>query len=155
MSQTTLENQKLLIKAGLNYQIDQARKTLETTGVELDKKISNIIIEQSGNVLKQVDDLKSVTKARNWFRDISEGPVESGDVNYQIYLEQMTGLKVDLFDSLIKKVRKYLNAGKITTEGQYRQVELAIQLSMHQENPDPDIRALNTLLFTFQGKRKR
>ena len=154
MSQAELDSQKLLIKAGLIYQIAQSKKTVETTQNELDRNVANIIIEQFSNLLNQVDDLQSVTKAKQWFRDISEGPIERGDINYQIYLEGKTGIKVDLFGSLIKKVTRYLKVGRINAEHQYREVELALQLYSHQRKLEEELIALDNLLFTFRANRK-
>jgi hypothetical protein len=155
MQPSALENQKLLLKTGLVYQTEQASRNAEITENERDKRFYHMMVEELGNILIQVDELKSISKTKQWFRDISEAPIENGDINYQIYLEVKTGLKIDLFNSLIKKVTQYLKAGKINTEGQYRDVELAIQLYTHQKKPEMEISALDKLLFKFQQKHKK
>jgi hypothetical protein len=146
-----LQEYKLLIKFSLIYQIEQAKHIKENSQNELERKICEIMINGCENLLLQLDDLRSVTKAKQWFRDISAYPIESGDTAYAIYLEEKTGLRVEIFNRVIKQVEKYLKVGKIKWEHQYREVESVFHLYSSQNKPNELLSKLDALLFSFKG----
>lgn len=146
-----LENYKRLLRCGLIYQIEEAKRLRSIKENESQSKLSDLMITHYEHLLLEVDTLRSITKVKQWFRDISAYPVETGDTRYEIYLEQQTGLKVELFGKLVKRVERYLDLGYIKSEQQYLDVETVFHLYSAQNKPDELLVKLDALLFSFKG----
>ena len=83
-------------------------------------------------------------------------PLEIVDLNYEKYIEQKTGYKINLFSSFYSRINKIMGRGKISTDQQYREAGVALNfLSEFEENSEQaDI--LDKLMFEYnETKRKK
>lgn len=91
---------------------------------------------------------------KRWFRDISEMPISSNDLNYQLYIETTTGHKIDLFGKLLDTIDNIIKRGQIKTDDQYRAVAVMIDFLQSYNPPDNKrIEQLDALQFAYTCKK--
>lgn len=105
----------------------------------------------------------SLTKLKQWLRDITEIPRETGDLKFTSFIKQRTGYDFNIFEAFYKRIDNIIAKEKITTKNQYREVTSMVDY-LCQANPvdDKKIEVLNNLLLDFEhhlrgkkGKSKR
>src|SRR5688572_28738646 len=60
-----------------------------------------------------------LTRLKQWFRDLTEMQVQSGDLKFNRYLPEKTGYDIDIFASFFDRIGKIIEQGKITTDNQF------------------------------------
>ena len=100
-----------------------------------------------------------VNKLKNWLRDMTEMPRETGDLNYVIYIKRTTGHDYNIFTAFNKRIDNIITKGKISTQNQFREVNSMVDFLCQTEPvDDKKIEVLNNLLLAFEhknGKPKR
>jgi hypothetical protein len=94
-----------------------------------------------------------LTRLKQWLRDMTEEPRETGDLNFGRYIKEKTGYDIDIFDNFQKRIDKIIERKKIKTENEYRDV-LAMVDNLCQQTPvnEQKIDVLNNLLIDFGDK---
>lgn len=152
-----LDKYRDIIIAGIDYKI----KCYSSVPIEThDGKIVNFA-EELGSyflhlknhilVLHQKNRLASLKKV---FREISEPAVATYDIKYQVFIEEATGHKIDLFDKLFSKIDKIIKTGLIKTDTQYRDTATMIDFLESFNPPDKKrIEKLIELQFAYMAKK--
>lgn len=152
-----LDKYRDIITAGIDYMI----KCYSSAPVEThDRKLVNFA-EELGSYFS---DLKSyvvllhrknrLTSLKKVFRDISEPTIASNDMNYQTFIENETGYKIDLFNKLLSKIDTFINTGKINTDTQYRNIATFIDFLESFNPPDKErIEKLLALQFAYMTEK--
>lgn len=93
------------------------------------------------------------TKLKNWLRDMTEMPRETGDLNYVAYIKRTTGHDYKIFTAFNKRIYNIIAKGKISTENQFRDVNSMVDfLSQTEPIEDNKIEVLNNLLIDFEHR---
>lgn len=94
-----------------------------------------------------------LTRLKQWLRDMTEEPRETGDLSFGRYIKEKTGYDIDIFGNFQKRIDKIIERKKIKTENEYRDV-LAMVDNLCQQTPvdEHKIDILNNLLIDFDDK---
>ncbi|QEM09251.1 hypothetical protein [Mucilaginibacter rubeus] len=93
-----------------------------------------------------------LTRLKQWFRDLTEPIIEGRNLNFNGYLYNKTGYKVNVFDNYFKRVEAIIERGKVTTNNQFYDIGLMInQLCNEQSMNKEKIQILNDLLSAYES----
>lgn len=97
-----------------------------------------------------------LTLLKNWFRDLTEMQLETGDLKFNNYLQATTGYNVDIFKSYVQRIDKIVEKGKISSDRQYYDVNVFVGQLCQVEPPDNHkIKALNKLLVDYETRKRK
>jgi len=90
---------------------------------------------------------------KQWFRDMSEGPRETRDLNYCTYIREKTGYDIDIFKGFQERIEKIINRKRIRSANEYRDV-LQMVDNLCQQKPFDAVKVaiLNKLLIAYDEK---
>lgn len=157
--QTALKRIRDILIATLDYYIDSYNKS--------GRKFEDFNpVDHFEDLKKQTEELYQkgkTTTLKNWLRDITEMPRETGDVNYVTYIKRTTGYDYNIFTAFNKRIDNIIAKGKISTENQFRQANSMVNFLCQTEPiDDKKIEVLNNLVLDFEhrlsgktGKPKR
>ena len=97
-----------------------------------------------------------LTRLRQWFRDLTEMQVETGDLKFNKYLQDKTKYDIDIFKSFFQRVEKVTEKGKITTDNQFYDINTMVdQLCQTEPVDNKKIEVLNRLLSEYEQRKSR
>jgi hypothetical protein len=97
-----------------------------------------------------------LTVLKQWFRDLTEGQIETRDFKFNQYLRDKTGYDVDIFESYFQRINKIIQRGKIVSVNEFYDCNMMVnELSQTQPLDEEKIATLNRLLFEFEEKKGR
>lgn len=67
-----------------------------------------------------------LARLKQWFRDLTEMQVETGDLKFNKYLQDKTKYEIDIFKSYFQRVEKVTQKGKITTDNQFYDIGIMV-----------------------------
>ncbi len=140
-----------LVLATLDYYIDNKEMQIKTTdfdSIEHYKGLKTQTVEhyQKGRL----------TRLKQWFRDLTEMQVETGDLKFNKYLQDKTKYDIDIFKSYFQRIDKVIEKGKITTDNQFYDINIMVDQLCQTEPVDHNkIEILNRILSEYkQGKSR-
>ena len=96
-----------------------------------------------------------LTRLKQWFRDMTEILVATGDLKFNQYLQEKTGYQIDIFESFFDRVEKVLQKGKITTDTQFYDIKSMMDDFTFSESLDNEkIELLDKLLAEYKPRKK-
>ena len=140
-----------LVLATLDYYIDNKEmqiKTADFDSIEHYKGLKTQTVEhyQKGRL----------TRLKQWFRDLTEMQVETGDLKFNKYLQDKTKYNIDIFKSYSQRVDKIIEKGKITTDNQFYDINIMVdQLCQTEPVDNNKIEILNRLLSEYEQRKSR
>ena len=97
-----------------------------------------------------------LTRLKQWFRDLTEMQIETGDLKFNKYLRDKTNYDIDIFKSHFQRIDKIIAKGKITTDNQFYDVNIMVDHLSQVEPVDVGrIEILNKLLADYEQRRAR
>jgi hypothetical protein len=151
------EKQKELVKyrdlvlATLDYYIDNKEMQIKTADFDSDEHYKGLKIQTEENFQKG-----RLTRLKQWFRDLTEMQVETGDLKFNKYLQDKTKYDVDIFKSYFQRVDKVIEKGKITTDNQFYDINIMVdQLCQTEPVDNEKIEILNRLLSEYEQRKTR
>ena len=97
-----------------------------------------------------------LTRLKQWFRDLTEMQIETGDLKFNQYLRDKTPYDIDIFKSYFDRIDKIIEKGKITSDHQFYDVNILVdQLSQAEPVNSEKIEILNKLLLDYEDKKSR
>lgn len=97
-----------------------------------------------------------LTRLKQWFRDLTEMYVETGDLKFNKYLQDKTKYDIDIFKSYFQRVEKIIEKGKITTDNQFYDINIMIdQLCQTEPVDNYKIEILNRLLSEYEQRKSK
>lgn len=92
-----------------------------------------------------------LTILKQWFRDLTEGFIEEGDLRFNKYLQDKTKYDIDIFKSYFQRIEKVIEKGKITTDNQFYDINTMVdQLCQMEPVDNKKIEILNKLLADYE-----
>jgi polyhydroxyalkanoate synthesis regulator phasin len=97
-----------------------------------------------------------LTKLKQWFRDLTEMQVETGDLKFNKYLQDKTKYDIDIFNSYIQRIDKLVEKGKIATDNQFYDINRMVnQLCQTEPVDHKKIEILNKLLSEYEQRKSQ
>lgn len=145
--QSELQRYRDILLATLDYFIDRSK------GVNYREFDPTVHFQQLKEQTEEHYQKGRLTRLKQWLRDMTEEPRETGDLSFGRYIKETTGYDIDIFGSFQKRIDKIIERKRIKTENEYRDV-LAMVDNLCQQTPvDQDkIDLLNNLLIDFDDK---
>ncbi len=149
--QAELAKYRDLILATLDYYLENKIMQIKTTDFDSDEhykglKVQTVEHYQQGRL----------TRLKQWFRDLTEMQVETGDLKFNKYLEDKTKYEVDIFKSYYQRIARVIEKGKITTDNQFHDINIMVDQLCQTELVDNErIEILNRLLSEYEQRISR
>lgn len=149
--QLELQKYRDLVLATIDYYLENQELHFKT--VDFDS-----IEHYEGLKTKTEEDFKKgrLSRLKQWFRDLSEMQVETGDLRFNKYLQDKTKHDIDIFNSYFQRVDKIIEKGKITSDNQFQEISLKVNQLCQADPLDNDrIEKLNRLLGDYEKEKSR
>ena len=146
-----LQKYRDLVLATLDYYLDNKETQIKTADFDS--------IEHYRGLKTQTEDhfqKGRLTRLKQWFRDLTEMQVETGDLKFNKYLQDKTKYETDIFKSYFERVDKVIEKGKITTDNQFYDINMLVdQLCQTEPVDNRKIEILNNLLANYEQRKLR
>ena len=96
-----------------------------------------------------------LSKLKQWFRYLTEMPLETEDLKFSDFINRRTGNEINLDERFEKRISKILDQGEIKTAIDYHDVITKVDYLTQRESVDQTlIDQMNSLLIDFEKKKK-
>lgn len=144
-----LKKYRDLVIATIDYYLENNVAKIKTPDFDSDEYYKGLKIQTDEHFQKG-----RLTRLKQWFRDLTEMQVETGDLKFNNYLQDKTKYDIDIFKSFFQCVDKVIEKGKITTDNQFYDISIMVDQLCQTEPVDAKkIELLNGLLSDYE-KRK-
>jgi hypothetical protein len=150
--QAELLKYRNLVLATIDYYIDNKVMQIKTADFDSEEHYKGLKIQTEEHYQKG-----RLTRLKQWFRDLTEMQVETGDLKFNKYLQDKTKYDIDIFKSYFQRIDKVIAKGKITTDNQFYDINMMVDQLCQTEPADNErIEILNRLLSEYeQGKTRK
>ncbi len=146
-----LEKYRDLVLASLDYYLDNNLMQIKTADFDSTEHYKGLKIQTEDHYQKG-----RLTRLKQWFRDLTEMQVETGDLKFNKYLQDKTKYGIDIFKSYFQRVDKIVEKGKITTDNQFYDINMMVdQLCQVEPTDNEKIEKLNKLLSEYEQRKSR
>lgn len=149
--QVELQKYRDLVLATLDYYIDNKGTQIKTVDFDSTEHYKGLKIQTEEHFQKG-----RLTRLKQWFRDLTEMQVETGDLKFNKYLQDKTKYEIDIFKSYFQRVDKVIEKGKITTDNQFYDINIMIdQICQTEPVDNKKIEILNNLIADYEQRKSR
>lgn len=149
--QDELEKYRNLVLATLDYYIENKVMQFKTADYDSTEHFKLLKLQTEENYQKG-----RLSRLKQWFRDMTEMQVETGDLKFNNYLQEKTKIDIDIFKSYFQRIDKIIEKGKITTDNQFYDIKILVDQLCQTQPIDTDrIENLNKLLNEYEQKKSR
>jgi hypothetical protein len=139
--QAELQKYRDLILATLDYHLHNKEMQIKTADFDSQDYFKGLIIQTEEHFQKG-----RLTRLKQWFRDLTEMQIETGDLKFNKYLQDKTKYDIDIFKTYFQRVDKIIEKGKIMTDNQFYDLGIMVDQLCHIEPVDSQkIEILNRL----------
>jgi len=147
--QIELQKYRDLVLATLDYYIDNKETQIKTADFDSIEHYKGLKTQTEDHFQKG-----RLTRLKQWFRDLTEMQVETGDLKFNKYLQDKTKYETDIFKSYFERVDKVIEKGKITTDNQFYDINMLVdQLCQTEPVDNRKIEILNNLLANYEQRK--
>lgn len=145
--QSDLNRYREILLATLDYFIERS-KSINYEDFDVTAHYQQLKVKVEENYQKG-----RLNRLKQWLRDMTEEPRETGDLSFGRYIKERTGFEIDILGSFQKRIDKIVERKLIKTENEYRDVLAMIDKLCQQAPIDQDkIDILNNLIVDFDDK---
>lgn len=149
--QAELSKYRDLVLATLDYYLDNKGLQIKTADFDTQEHYKGLKIQTEEHYQKG-----RLTRLKQWFRDLTEMQVETGDLKFNKYLQDKTKYDIDIFKSYFQRIDKVIEKGKITTDNQFYDINMMVdQLCQTEPVDNKKIGILNKLLSEYEQRKRR
>ena len=149
--QIELQKYRDLVLATLDYYLDNNETQIKTADFDSIEHYKGLKTQTEDHFQKG-----RLTRLKQWFRDLTEMQVETGDLKFNKYLQDKTKYETDIFKSYFERVDKVIEKGKITTDNQFYDINMLVdQLCQTEPVDNRKIEILNNLLANYEQRKLR
>jgi hypothetical protein len=149
--QIELQKYRDLVLATLDYYLDNKETQIKTADFDSIEHYKGLKTQTEDHFQKG-----RLTRLKQWFRDLTEMQVETGDLKFNKYLQDKTKYETDIFKSYFERVDKVIEKGKITTDNQFYDINMLVdQLCQTEPVDNRKIEILNNLLANYEQRKLR
>ncbi|WP_144602780.1 hypothetical protein [Algoriphagus algorifonticola] len=146
-----LEKYRALVLATLDYYLENSVMQIKTVDFDSTENYKKLKIQTEEHYQKG-----RLTRLKQWFRDLTEMQVETGDLKFNKYLQDKTKYEIDIFKSYFQRIDKVIEKGKITTDNQFYDINMMVnQLCQTEPTDNEKIEILNRLLGEYEQRKTR
>ena len=146
-----LKKYRDLVLATIDYFLENKQMHIKTADFDSFEHYRGLRIQTEEHYKKG-----RLTLLKQWFRDLTEMQIESGDLKFNKYLQDKTNCDIDLFKSYIQRVDKVIAKGKITSDSQFYDISTMVdQLCQTEPVDNKKIEILNRLLAEYESNKSR
>jgi len=149
--QIELQKYRDLVLATLDYYLENKVMQIKTADFDSDEHYKGLKIQTEEQYKKG-----RLTRLKQWFRDLTEMQIETGDLKFNKYLQDKTKYDIDIFKSYFQRVDKVIEKGKIMTDNQFYDINIMVDQLCQTEPVDSEkIEILNRLLSEYEQRKTR
>lgn len=149
--QAELSKYRDLVLATLDYYLGNKGLQIKTADFDSQEHYKELKIQTEEHYQKG-----RLTRLKQWFRDLTEMQVETGDLKFNKYLQDKTKYDIDIFKSHFQRIDKVIEKGKITTDNQFYDINMMVdQLCQTEPVDNEKIGILNRLLSEYEQRKTR
>jgi hypothetical protein len=149
--ETELERYRSLVLATLDCYIENDLFHPKTEDYDPQERLRSLKAKTEEHFQKG-----RLTRLKQWFRDLTEMQVETVDLKFNHYLRERTGYHVDIFQFYFKRINKVIEKGKITSDSQFYDINMAVDRLCQTKPVDKErLELLNGLLIAYQQRRTK
>jgi len=150
--QAELTKYRDLVLTTLDYYLENKVMQIKSADFDSDEHYKGLKIQTAEHFQKG-----RLTKLKQWFRDLTEMLVETGDLKFNKYLQDKTKYDIDIFNSYFQRINMVIEKGKIDTDKQFYDINMRVNQLCQTEPVDREkIEILNRLLNEYeQGKSQK
>jgi len=149
--QAELTKYRDLVLATLDYYLDNKVMQIKTDDFDSTEHYKGLKKQTEEHYQKG-----RLTILKQWFRDLTEMQIETGDLKFNKYLQDKTKYDIDIFKSYFQHIDKVINKGKITTDNQFYDINIMVdQLCQTEPVDNKRIEILNRLLSEYEQPKTR
>lgn len=149
--QAELSKYRDLVLATLDYYLDNKGLQIKTADFDSQEHYKGLKIQTEEHYQKG-----RLTRLKQWFRDLTEMQVETGDLKFNKYLQDKTKYDIDIFKSYFQRIDKVIEKGEITTDNQFYDINMMVdQLCQTEPVDNEKIGILNKLLSEYEQRKTR
>lgn len=149
--QAELSKYRDLVLATLDYYLDNKGLQIKTADFDSQEHYKGLKIQTEEHYQKG-----RLIRLKQWFRDLTEMQVETGDLKFNKYLQDKTKYDIDIFKSYFHRIDKVIEKGRITTDNQFYDINMMVdQLCQTEPVDNEKIGILNRLLSEYERRKTR
>ncbi|MGJ7032556.1 hypothetical protein [Niabella hirudinis] len=149
--QAELQKYRDLVLGTLDYYIDYTELHIKTPDYDSIEHYKGLKTQTEEHYRKG-----RLTRLKQWFRDLTEMQVETGDLKFNKYLQDKTKYDIDIFKSYFQRADQIIGKGKITTDNQFYEINIMVnQLCQTVPVDNNKIKTLNRLLSEYEQRKSR
>jgi hypothetical protein len=149
--QVELSKYRDLVLATIDYYLDNQIMKIKTADFDSDEHYKGLKKQTEEHFQKG-----RLTRLKQWFRDLTEMQIETGDLKFNKYLRDKTKYDIDIFKSYFQRIDKIIEKGKITSDNQFYDVNIMVDQLCQTEPVDEErIEVLNNLLGDYEQRKLR
>ena len=149
--QSELEKYRDLVLATLDYYLENREMQIKTADFDSFEHYKGLKIQTEQQYQKG-----RLTRLKQWFRDLTEMQVETGDLKFNKYLQDKTKYDIDIFKSYHQRIDKVIEKGKITTYNQFYDINImVVQLCQTEPLDNEKVGILNKLLGDYEQRKSK
>jgi hypothetical protein len=149
--QAELVKYRDLVLATLDYYIDNKEMQIKTADFDSTEHYKGLKTQTAEHYQKG-----RLTRLKQWFRDLTEMQVETGDLKFNKYLRDKTKYDINIFKSYFQRIDKIIEKGKITNDNQFYDINIMVdQLCQTEPVDNEKIEILNRLLSEYEQRKSR
>ncbi|MFN8326535.1 hypothetical protein [Flavobacterium sp.] len=149
--QAELTKYRDLVLATLDYYLENNVMQIKTADFDSTEHYNGLKIQTEEHYQKG-----RLTRLKQWFRDLTEMQVETGELKFNKYLQDKTNYDIDIFKSYFQRIDKVIEKGKITTDNQFYDINVMVdQLCQTEPVDNEKIEILNRLLSEYEQRKTR
>lgn len=138
-----------LVLATLDYYVDNKEMQIKTADFDTTEHYNGLKTQTAEHYQKG-----RLTRLKQWFRDLTEMQVETGDLKFNKYLRDKTKYDIDIFKSYFQRIDKIIEKRKITTDNQFYDINKMVdQLCQTEPVDNEKIEILNRLLSEYEQRK--
>ena len=126
-----LKKYRDLVLAAIDYNLENNVMKIKTSDFDSDEHYKSLKLMAEEHFLKG-----RLTRLKQWFRDLTEMQVETGDLKFNQYLRDKTQYDIDIFKSYLQRIDKVISKGKITSDNQFYDLNMAVDQLCQMEPVD-------------------
>jgi C1A family cysteine protease len=140
-----------LVLATIDYYLDNQLMKIKSVDFDSTEHFKSLKL-QTQELYKK----GRLTRLKQWFRELTEMQIETGDLKFNKYLQDRTHSDIDIFKSYFQRIDKIIEKGKITTDHQFYDINSLVNQLCQSEPVDKErIEKLNGLLLNYEKRKSR
>ena len=148
---TELRKYRDLVLATIDYYLESIAFKIKTADFDSDEHYKSLKIQVDEHFEKG-----RLTKLKQWFRNLTEMHIETGNIRFNKYLQDKTQYDIDIFQSYFQRIDKVIEKGKITSDNQFYDINIMIdQLCQIEPVDEEKIEILNKLVGEYKQRKSR